>query len=242
MKRTSLKKDDFLQIKDRGFVHYGGNQNWFYPNQIGVQGGCGVIAAANILAYLALTSPHLRDLYGYALEPIKKNDFLKHMGDVYPFVTPRRVMKPFAGRTMRNGKRIPITLGVMTLREFARGVRAFGRDRGVTLDSYRITGTCNPKKATTFVKEGLLNNSPIALLNYANTSLAAVPYMTYKGIRKEASFKWHWVTITAIEENLETGAVKVEVSSWGGKATLDLTDMVTDAGFGGMIYFFEKQK
>ncbi len=93
------------------------------------------------------------------------------------------------------------------------------------------------KNATEYVKEGLEKDSPVAILNYYNPDLEKVPYTDYKGDERESRFNWHWVTITAIEENVDTGEVTVEVSSWGSRARLDLNNVISSFGFRGMIYF-----
>jgi hypothetical protein len=63
-----------------------------------------------VLAYLALSRPGLRELYGY--ETIKPGVFFAHMEEFYRFVTPK-------------------SLGASPLAHVRGRVEAFARDRGV---------------------------------------------------------------------------------------------------------------
>ncbi len=255
--RTSLSLEGFVRITDGQFVYYGGNQDWFSPNSIGEAGGCGVVAAANILAYLAIINGDFEDFYSYDLQNISKTDYSKHMQEVYEYVTPYKVPDPIGGYkteipepiggmelggvTIPTDIVVPITLGVPTILHLASGVERFAQDRGVELTA-RLSFENSPlsaslESATGYIKEGLEKDSPVALLNYSNVDLEKIPYTNYQGIERESGFEWHWVTITAIEENLNTGEISVDVSSWGGTATLDLNDVVNSSGFGGLLYF-----
>ncbi len=119
--RTSLSLEGFVQILGDRYVYYGGNQSWFGQNEIGVTGGCGVVAAANILAYMAIMNGELEELYTHDLQNISKEDFIKYMNEVYEYVTPGKVPEPFAGIKLGEDVEIPITFGVATLLSFASG-------------------------------------------------------------------------------------------------------------------------
>ena len=99
------------------------------------------------------------------------------------------------------------------------------------------------KDAVNLIKEGLKNDSPIALLNMWNPKLNKIQWTDSSGETSTQNFEVHWVTITSITENHKTGEVMVEVSSWGGKATLNFSDVwenrdLTEILFPpGVIYF-----
>jgi hypothetical protein len=65
---------------------FGGDQSW-YADEWRRRAGCGPTSASNVLAYLALSRPGLRGLYGY--ETMSRENFSRHMEDVYRFVTPK---------------------------------------------------------------------------------------------------------------------------------------------------------
>lgn len=83
---------EFVPIVGTGnVIYYGGDQSWFDTN-VGRQSGCGTVAAANTVAYLAIKNPSLRALYsGSKLDIITKDDFTIHMNQVYKFVGPLKM-------------------------------------------------------------------------------------------------------------------------------------------------------
>ena len=77
---TRLKKaDEFVKILYGDEKYFGGNQFW-YSTHVGKVSGCGPVAAANILAYLAQTYPEMTQLYKYNLSSINQDDYLFYPG------------------------------------------------------------------------------------------------------------------------------------------------------------------
>lgn len=236
MKTVELGNSKFIEISDGEYVYFGGNQIWFKPDRIGVDGGCGTTASANLLAYLAIRDSRFRDLYQYDIDNITVKDFTKHMNEVYEYITPIKVAEPIAG--LKIGKySIPATLGVPTLVMLANGVKEFAKDRGINLQAHRALRISNTESAVQYITDGLESDSPVLLLIFLNTDLKRVEYIDYKGKERIGNFQRHWVTVTAIHENMATGNTTIDVSSWGSKATLDLDEVVRFPAFGGILYF-----
>ena len=120
--------------------------------------------------------------------------------------------------------------------------------KNVSLDSITFDEAPTFENYVSFVRNGLKGNNPVALLNLQNNVV-----MNYTNPEKEKGeeqdFNFHWVTITGMVENTKTGEVELEVSTWGGRATLSfnelyaqwqkntLLDLITVPG---MIYFDAK--
>jgi len=50
------------------------------------------------------------------------------------------------------------------------------------------------------------------------------------------TYERHWVTITGMIENRKTGEVTLEVSTWGGKATLSFNELYNNMDWNEMIF------
>ena len=72
----ALKNPDFLKITDKNDAFFGGAQAWFSDN-FSVNGGCGVVAAANILAYLGEKNAAL-----YPQKSLSKQKFTAFMTEL----------------------------------------------------------------------------------------------------------------------------------------------------------------
>jgi hypothetical protein len=235
MRTTQLNHSEFIEIRDGEYVYFGGDQNWFKSNTIGVSGGCGTVAAANLLAYLAMSDSRLRNLYGYGIEHISVGEFTKHMNEVYEYVTPIKIAEPLVGLGI--GKYgIPVTLGVPTLGMLANGIKGFAEDRGINILAHSALRLSNRERAVECIRDGLDSDSPVLLLIYINSDLKRVEYMDFTGKERIGNFQRHWVTITAIHENQSSGNATIDVSSWGSKVTLDLGNVMSFSGFGGMMH------
>ena len=76
----ALENPDFLKITDKYATFYGGAQAWF-SDKFSVNGGCGVVCAANILAYLDEKHARL-----YPQNSLSKQDFTAFMTELCGFV------------------------------------------------------------------------------------------------------------------------------------------------------------
>ncbi len=231
MKTRSLGNENFIKIVDGDHTYYGGNQLWFQPNQVGMLGGCGTVAAANLLAYLAINKESFRGLYQYDILNPTIEEFRRHMQDVYEYITPIKVFKP-----IHQVHGMPVTLGLPTLSMLSNGIRQYGKSRGIDLLIRSKKRIGNMDNVIQFIQEGLQSDSPVLLLIYLNRSLKNVGFIDHGGHQREEDFQRHWVTITALHENPETMKTTMDVSSWGSMATLDLDEVVQWFGFGGMLY------
>lgn len=55
------------------------------------------------------------------------------------------------------------------------------------------------------------------------------------GVVRKQDFWFHYVTITGLIENNQTGKVVLEVSTWGGKATLKFNELFDQWSKGSML-------
>ena len=208
--RIEISRPELLNITDNatGAVSYGGDQAW-YRGEWHRRAGCGPTTAANILAYLALTRPALRALYGFA--SLGKADFTLHMEDIYRFVSP--------------GNR-----GLNRHEMFTDGVAKFASSRGVSLApqvfnvvSNMVRSRAPADEMAQFVKKGLEADCPIGFLNLT------------KG-RVKNLHSWHWITLTAAD--IGERSLVAEASDEGHGMTFDLRLWYLSTRLrGGLVYF-----
>lgn len=206
----SVSHPEFMTITDSQArqSYFGGAQEW-YSFEWGRIAGCGPTCAANLLAYLALTRPALRDLYrGRSRDRI---EFLRHMEEIFPFVTPG-------------------PMGLNRVELFSKGVVAFAASRDVLLTPhvFAVTGNRNPGRPpvsalVAFVRAGLAADCPLAFLNLSRGRV--------KNLQN-----WHWVSITSVD--IETDQLTARASDEGipREFNLRLWYLSTQMS-GGLVYF-----
>lgn len=203
----ALENPDFVKISDGNNSYFGGSQSWF-EDKFKQNGGCGVIAAANILCYLALSDEKYQMLY--TKKSLEKADFTEFSGELCEFVK----IRSFFGQP----------LGVWGKRRFENGVLSYAKNRGVRLSAIPFRGKMNFKNAADYIKNALSENLPVAMLIGLNKRLKSVRYEYPNGNARFHSFERHWVTITELSE--EDGKITLKVSSWGAFAYIDLNDFI----------------
>ena len=199
----ALKNADFIRITDENALFYGGAQSWV-ADGFSQNGGCGVVAAANILAYLALSDEKYFALY--PKKTFSKSDFTAFMTEIQDFVRIRN----FFGKP----------LGVWGKRRFERGVLSYAKSRGIELSA--ASAKC--KGAADFIKSSLLEDKPVAMLIGLNKRLKKVRCEYPSGGAIFGSFERHWVTITELIADGEK--IMLKVSSWGAAAYIELSDFI----------------
>jgi hypothetical protein len=222
---------DFVPITGTGnIIYYGGDQSWF-STKVGKQSGCGTVAAANTLAYLAIKNPGLRALYsGNSLDSITKDDYIVHMNQVHQFVEPLKM--PFFDQPAG---------GIPFLSWYSEGVIKYAKSKGISLTAHWNKGTSTFDKAIQYIKEGLSKDCPVALVNWRNSKLKSIPWTNPDtGITSKQDFQLHWVTITGLHDYRPIGQVHIDVSSWGSKVALSFDDVWNNTDilrYVGMVYF-----
>ncbi len=212
----ALKNPDFLKITDKNDAFFGGAQAWFSDN-FSVNGGCGVVAAANILAYLGEKNAAL-----YPQKSLSKQDFTAFMTELCAFVK----IKNFFGQP----------LGVWGEKRFEKGVLRYAKSRGVSLSAVRFRGKKTLENTAEFIKTALAENLPVAILIGFNPRLKRVRCVYPSGSAFCGSFEKHWVTITELSEN--GGKITLKTSSWGAEAEIDLADFVDgEKIYSALVYF-----
>jgi hypothetical protein len=206
----SISRPDLLNITDENTnqLFFGATQDW-YSNEWHRGAGCGPTCAGNLLAYLALTRPELRALYGY--EKMILTSFSQHMEEVYEFVTPG-------------------FMGLNKVEMFSEGSVAFAASRGLSLHPhvFRVPGNRNKNRPgnaelTEFVMSGLESDCPVAFLNLTRGKVKSLQ-------------AWHWITI--VEAKAEDSGLLVTASDEGKRINFDLYMWyLTTRMSGGLVYF-----
>lgn len=200
----SLNNADFIRITDENSAFFGGAQGWF-ADKFSQNGGCGVVAAANILAYLALSDEKYSALYPQ--KTFTKRDFTSFMSEICEYVKIRR----FFGKP----------LGVWGKRRFERGVLRYAKSRGIELSAVSFT---RKTSAAEYIKSALRENRPVAMLIGLNGRLKKVRCEYPSGGAFFGSFERHWVTITELIKDGEK--ITLKASSWGASAYINLNDFL----------------
>ncbi|MGN0620151.1 MAG: hypothetical protein ACI4J7_14145 [Ruminiclostridium sp.] len=210
----SLSRPELLSIYDSESSCFGGNQDWF-PEKSKRKKGCGIVAAGNIFMYMAGTAPEYSPLYRGERT---KADFTNHIGEI--------------SRYLKAG-----SFGIWGTKRFTSGALAFAGSRGVALAPKKLTAGFTAKAAAQFIKEGLENDRPIAMLIGFNKRLKGVS-CDFPGGSCYCSLNAHWVTVTELREN-QDGKFTVRVSTWGASADIDLEDYVRGERFCKKLVYFK---
>lgn len=190
----------FVPISQNGIISYGGNQSWFSTPDL-INKGCGTVAIANIAWHMAKYNTKYSKLYTYTA--IDKSTFTKHMNDVAAYV-------------------IPGIIGIPSVNQLDSKFLAFAKSRGINLTSTRLEANFNIDQTSSFIKTGLSQNAPIAMLQSYDSDFS--------------NFNWHWMTITRYLRYISSDERYIEISSWGNHYTLNLK-LLVDAVPNDYIYF-----
>lgn len=195
-------------------IYYGGHQSWF-EDQVSRNGGCGTVSGSNIAAYMAKANINYSDLYAYNADLITKDDFIDHMNQVYKYLKPKKILTPIGMKA----------IGIWPLDSFIKGFEGYANSRSVNLKAQLSNKEYTSENVKEYIKAGLKINSPVALMIGFNSKTKNIEVISPNLISRQ-KISWHWVTITAIEENLINNKTIVRVSTWGGQAEIDLDDII----------------
>lgn len=194
IKSAYMLNDTPLTICDAGAAYYGGSQHWF-PNEAHRRSGCGPVAAANITAYLSQTWPDkFHPLYPYKADNglLAKENFVEHMIEIRKHV-------------------IPGVRGLTSVRQFAEQVMEFARQRDISLTPHILNGEkTGLEQAVAFISQALAQNLPVAVL-----------VLTHP-IEELSEYTWHWMTITGLKPDSQSGFCSITVSSYGERREINL--------------------
>lgn len=203
----SLTHPELFTLAEKKRSWRGADQKW-YEDKKRQEAGCGPVAAVHLVTYLADVRPGWEKLY--PSHSRRKHGFVKLMDEMWGSITPGR-------------------LGVNTLHKFTRGLKAYGRGKGMDLPVRDLD--IPPVKAarptvdqcTAFIRAGLRADCPVAFLNLS------------RGAVRELE-SWHWVTIIGIEEQAG-GAILCTLLDGGREYPVDfrLWFQTTRLG-GGLLY------
>lgn len=199
-------------------TEYGGNQELF--DGVIMHGGCGLIAAADMLRYIS-------GQYGF----IAMSDYRKYIeklsASLYPFAFGGLLRYILTKGIISRISKGTGTWGIMPHR-FMCGVKKYtGNAIGL---KFIKTGS---KKLLDSVAQSLENDIPVPLkiglwgkvYLYTDAQLRVLP---------RCSYGYHWVNITALDSI--NGKVRLTVSTWGEKRYIDYKNLCESHGlFSGAV-------
>lgn len=186
MRKENILSEDILEeVYIRGYesfslvdnIYYGGNQGWLndfmFTSKFWADRSCGVVAAANLASYKSekLSLPSL-----YSYESRSKEDYSKHIYDLYNFIR-------------------PAFYGVPTIKKMVKGLKKFGESRGVRFEPIYFKGKWKLDKLIDYIKRGLREDNPVLLLTW-NTPLRDLRnhWVTITGLIRTKDDKYYIVT------------------------------------------------
>ena len=215
--------------------NYGGDQTWFsnimfQPGKDAT--GCGPVAAANILTYLAMIN--CGALYPGA-NNMTDEDFIKFTDELYKNYV-KQILSPFSLQVDSPSGTSYIG-GVWDMSTLEKGVIKYASERGINLEAHRLEngGYLGAEYAGGFIRDGLSQGSPVTMLMRFNGYAAD---NVNNGV---GDMDMHFVTITGIFETETTTQVRnpltgkmeavsrtydasMDISTWGEKRTITSLD------------------
>lgn len=234
-----LKNPNFVDIVDGSTHYFGGNQSWWSANSIESNGGCGVVAASNILAYMSTSENKYNNLYPYS--SFDKIDFTNYMTDMLNYVEIIKISVPVtlsAGLLSYGPSIQTFPLGVWPARRLVNGVKKYAEEHSVNLRGVVQENNIATNVTSRYIKSALKKDKPIAMLFGLN-------FTKFDDFHADGSywdndaFTFHWVTITEIKTDSIAQTNTVKVSTWGGYAYVDLEDYIYGEWLYDCLIYFE---
>jgi hypothetical protein len=158
------------------------------------------------------------------------------MDEIYQFVKPNEV--PFFNTASdEKNKRVGLpSYGVTSVYEFNDGVLNYADTKGIQLNpEICLSNKSSFNEVTDFIRAGLQNNSPVALLDVFNPVA-----MTYtdpeSNEERTTTLEMHWITITGMIENKTIGTITLEISTWGSKGVVNLNEIYDNQNWNEAFY------
>lgn len=185
---------------------YGGAQMWWSGKDIlhttGNGYGCGVIAATNLVIYLAQHFKQYSGLLEAPYRPLKREGYMMVADELWEDIKPYCGFKDFTYHIARDPYSEAYKFGFgVTVPKLIEGIKAYASRRSISIDFMTIKALkASDQQGVNFIKLGLLRNYPVLLLSLNN------------GVKQ---FEFHWVLITALSEDKVKGRTEITLSTWG---------------------------
>lgn len=214
----------FIEVKDEQNTYYGGDQEWF-GFTVGMLGGCGTVAAANIVAYMTG-------------DKMDKTEYVLLMNDMYHYVKPHKI--PFLPKNRKPWRGFGWTIGVWPSIHLIWGMQRYAKTHRMKLRPVRISCKRTKEELVEYIREGLAKDCPIAMLIGWNYHLDRKEVCRPDGSGwNQTNMSNHWVTITQMRTE-PGGKVRLKVSTWGGWTYLDLEEWLAWRRWPqAMVYFIK---
>lgn len=211
---------DFVPVYSSSKTFYGGDQGWWEDKAVMGENiepqkastGCGPVAAANIMYYMAKSDSKYSKLYPYST--ISRTNFMKFMNTMYNVVAPSLA-------------------GEFSLDSWTSDLQGWAKSYwGVTITPYKkqVLISTTKDSCASFIKAGLKDNRPVGSLNL---------HLTYKDEATGDKYGWHWVTITKYYQGVSDNRW-IAVSSWGERKSISWDpywQAIHNPPGGGFAYF-----
>lgn len=228
-----------IQGPDRK-ISYGGDQGWFSSNTRAM-GGCGSVAAANVLRCLARYNTHFCEkVKSSAKMPAQIKDalcsenpghenFSLLMTGVYETMGSFEIfpLNRIYDRRERSSKvftRLKSTFGLTNV-GFIIGIIRFARKMGLDISvEYKACAFMSKEEAREFIKEGLKNSGAVVMLTCRNSHNVRL-YKADSDLDKrlaggsDSKIKSHFTTITDIDGD------RLLITTWGKPGIVDLNEL-----------------
>lgn len=222
LRHDLLNVDDFVRMTDGSEIFFGGNQDWFeeehvdingitYPGSLIAYGGCANSAAVNTMIYMGVVPFDGTKKCYQEIAKEMLNYFSPIIISGYNYVPDY----PIIEKEQENDATFDwdFTLGVPFLKTYADGVVSFAKDQDVELKANIARSNTAYEGAVSFIEEALDKDKPVSMLILFNKYMKDVPVAE----NVTADFKPHWMTITGLEKDPDTGDVFIDIVSWGKK-------------------------
>lgn len=149
MKDYSIDSEQYFQfigIKDSDKTYYGGAQKWL-DNKSKTINGCGPVAAANLIGYLAQSREKYKDLY--SKENFSKESFSEFQREIYNLIRPS-------------------VFGLISMNHFIKKITEYGISKDIELKHEKLNFTdknFNYNSCYSFIRNALIRNIPVAVIN-----------------------------------------------------------------------------
>lgn len=207
----SITHPELFIITDGNHTWYGADQEW-YPSKWQRNAGCGATTASHLLSYLAEVQSNWVSLYPAHSQD--RAEYLSFMNILWNYVTPGR-------------------MGVNTLHKFTTGISNYATTKGIELSFCELNippmkvARPTEEQCATFLRSAMVADRPVAFLNLSSGDV--------KGLDS-----WHWVTIIAMEEALDS-ILCTALDSSGQKLTVDFHLWLQTSKLGGGLVYISAE-
>lgn len=257
-----IDRESYCLVEYNGSYYYGSNQRWFYddlddPDDDVIrdilgddydsesirlfymeEGGCGLMSAADLLAYYSIVNPDLSCLYPYNSFNYN-NAYYNYLDELSNFIspwdiTPQPVEISTPWGTFRG------TLGI-TQHMYMNGLQQYCNNIGVQIEGHTALAW-SEDYLSDFIIESYEHNC-LPVLYLGGTYL----YLYKEDNSAPERCRFHWVNVIGFERDFIEGESYLYIATWGEVRIIKFSDIlaVNPSGninsYRSMMFYFECQ-